>query len=324
MAIGLSSSAPLLLTASFINGLAAGSYWVSNLPMLTESATPAQRSTVIALNTFLLLGVGALGSLIGGAVPELAGMLLGQPATAVAPLRWGVLAAAGVTILPAIPLLWLREPSRSPIAPSGTATRDVAATTRDPEAIPAGGIVRRFVQLLLPDVILVMGESMVIGLLQLYFVLRFHVQPGPLGTFLAIAGFAGGSAALLAPRLVRRWGTLRTATTLYGLSVPVVLAIGLAPSVALAGAAETTRGILRGMAESSYATFAMESIPSRFRATLSGFYGVTWGVGYSVGASLAGVLQQHVSLTAPFVLGAALLGAAPLLLWSFFGRRRRM
>jgi MFS family permease len=319
VAIAISTSAPLLLAASFINGLAAGAYWVSNLPMLTESATPAQRSTVIALNTFLLLGVGALGSLIGGVVPELAATLLGQPATAVEPLRWGVLAAGIVTIVPAIPLIWLREPRRAGGVP--VAASDAATPHHDPEAMPVGGITRRFVQLLVPDVILVMGESMVIGLLQLYFALRFQLQPGPLGIFLAIAGFGGGAAALLAPRMVRRWGTLRTSTALYGLSVPVVLAIGLAPGVAVAGAAETTRGILRGMAESSYTTFAMESVPARFRGTLSGFYGVTWGVGFSVGAALAGVLQQHVSLAAPFFLGAAMLGIASFLLWIFFGRR---
>jgi MFS family permease len=321
VATALSTSGPLLLTASFVNGLLASAYWVSNLPMLTESTTQQQRVGVLAINSFLLLGVGALGSLIGGAVPELAAALTRQAATATVPLRWGVLAAGVVAFIPAIPLVLLREPSRSRAESTDTQRAEPApdADARD-RNLTHWGLVTLFVMLLLPDVIYATGESSVIGLLQLFFRLRFNLQPGPLGIFIALAGLFGGATSLIAPRLVRRWGKLRMATAMQLMSVPVVLILGFVPVLGVAVAAEVGRNVLRGIFEPTYAAFAMESVSARNRGTLSGFYGITWGIGYSVGPAAAGALQTHVGLSAPFALGAGLILLAPLLLLAFFGR----
>src|SRR6266581_4010108 len=59
-----------LLLCAFMQGVVSTAYWVTNLPLLTESTTERQRVGVFALNSFLLLGVGALGNLLGGAIPE--------------------------------------------------------------------------------------------------------------------------------------------------------------------------------------------------------------------------------------------------------------
>ncbi|HEX8032527.1 MAG TPA: MFS transporter, partial [Ktedonobacterales bacterium] len=127
-AIGLSTSAPLLVIASLLNGFLSSAYWVTNLPMLTESTTEEQRVGVLALNNFLLLGVGALGALIGGAVPELVGSLVHQPADYTLPLRWGVLAASIVVFLSALPLFWLNESqTRKATTQEVVAAQDVRA-----------------------------------------------------------------------------------------------------------------------------------------------------------------------------------------------------
>src|SRR5258707_563181 len=74
-ALGMVTSAPLLLIFSLLQGLVSTAYWVTNLPLLIESTTERQRVGILALNSFLLLGVGALGNLLGGAIPEfIAGM----------------------------------------------------------------------------------------------------------------------------------------------------------------------------------------------------------------------------------------------------------
>src|SRR3984893_1248652 len=66
----LVTSAPLLLALSLLQGFVSTAYWVTNLPLLVESTTENQRVGVLALNTFLLLGIGSLGNLLGGAIPE--------------------------------------------------------------------------------------------------------------------------------------------------------------------------------------------------------------------------------------------------------------
>ena len=323
IAIALSANGPLLLGASFLNGLLATAYWATNLPMITESTTEEQRVNAIAMNSFLLLGVGALGSFIGGQVPEIAGHLTHLPAASVIPMRWGVLAAAIVAGVPALPLVLLRE-SRRPTTPVATEATEQEAhpSSSAPAKIGRWAMMSLFVMLLLPDVIFTTGESSVIGLLQVFFRLRFALQPGTLGNILLLTGLVGGTTALIAPRFVRRWGKLRMVTSVQMLSVPAILAIGFAPFAALSVAAELVRSILRGLFEPIYATFAMESVPSQRRATLAGFYGLTWGIGYSVGASVAGFLQLHIGLSAPFVVGAICLTIAPTLLLLFFGKKK--
>src|SRR5579859_7877948 len=109
----LVTSTPLLLIASFIQGLVSTAYWVTNLPLLVESTTERQRVGVLALNSFLLLGVGALGDLLGGAIPEYVAAILHVSAGSTSPLRWGVFVAALFTFVFGLPLWFLREPSRS-------------------------------------------------------------------------------------------------------------------------------------------------------------------------------------------------------------------
>src|SRR5262249_6785146 len=160
--------------------------------------------------------------------------------------RFGVLAAAFVTFLPAIPLFWIREAPRSRVTVRALAVEGaelppvaepaVLESNLDPEGMPypvgRSEMTRLFVKLLIPDFLSTVGEGTVVGLIQLFFLLRFSLQPGELGVVLTVAGLLGGAVSLTAPRIVRRWGKLRTATTMQYLSAPVMLATGFAPVLA--------------------------------------------------------------------------------------------
>src|SRR6185312_9090244 len=64
IATGLSTQPAPLLIAGLLNGVFSSAYWVTNLPLLTESAREDQRVGVLAANSFLLFGVGSLGALL--------------------------------------------------------------------------------------------------------------------------------------------------------------------------------------------------------------------------------------------------------------------
>ena len=199
---GLITSAPLLIAVNFIQGSVSAAYWVTNLPLLAESTTEKQRVGVLAMNSFLLLGVGSLGNLLGGAIPEFIAGLLHVSAASTVPLRFGVLTAASFTFIFGLPLWFLQEPPRTKKA---THQKDGTPIRSERAHWP----VALFLKLLLPDMIFVTGEGAVVMLIQLYFVLRFHLLPGPLGIIFTFSGFAGGIFALAAPLLVRRWSKLR-------------------------------------------------------------------------------------------------------------------
>lgn len=320
-ATGLVTSAPLLLTVALFQGIVSSGYWVTNLPLLTESTTERQRVGVLALNSFLLLGIGSLGNLLGGAIPEFVAGMLHVSAASPVPLRWGVLSAALVTLTFGIPLWFLHEPKREVRAAAPvheTAEQKVRRVKQ--ERMPLG----LFVKLLVPDLLFTMGEGAVVALIQLYFVLRFHLLPGPLGAIFTISGLVGGIFSLTAPLFVNRWSKLRIFTTVMYLSAPLMILVGFAPNIYLAIAGEYTRSFMRTLIEPVYAAFVMEQVSDRHRATLSGFYGLTWSIGFSIGPTIAGWLQTNVSLSTAFVFGAScLVTSASLLLW-FFGRSKRV
>ena len=312
----LSTAVLPLLISGILNGLLASAYWVTYLPILTDSTTEEKRVAAMALNNFLLLGVGALGALIGGGVPQIVGVLLHQSPQDVVPLRWGILVAALIVFLPALPLLSIHVPKVERTALPREA--DVARSESDPEP-GRGATVALFAKLLVPDILFTTGEGAVVGLLSLFFFLRFTLQPGPLGVLFTLAGFIGGASSLAAPRIVRKWGQLRMATTMQFLTIPALLLTGFSPFFLLAAAGEFIRQILRGLFEPVYATFAMGRVSGRYRGTLSGFYSLTWSVGFSIGPITAGWLQQNVGLSSSFVIAAGCVGLSGALLRLFFG-----
>ncbi len=322
MALGLVTSAPLLLIFSLLQGLVSTAYWVTNLPLLTESTTERQRVGVLALNSFLLLGVGALGNLLGGAIPEFVGHALQLSADSTIPLRWGVITAAIFTLIFGLPLWFLHEPAHTTEKKSES-TSEQDEKSEETVAVARTQTVKLFAKLLLPDLLFTMGEGAVVALMQLYFVLRFALSPGSLGIIFTISGLAGGIFSLTAPLFVRRWSKLRIITSVQYLSAPLMLLIGFAPTLPLAIAGEYTRSFARTLIEPVYAAFAMEQVSSRQRATLSGLYSVTWSIGFSIGPTVAGWLQTQVNLSASFVFGAFCLLICPSILLLFFGRRSR-
>jgi MFS family permease len=331
-ACALVTSAYLLLFCAFMQGVVSSAYWVTNLPLLTESTTERQRVGVFALNSFLLLGVGALGNLLGGAIPEFMAGFLHVSAASTLALRWGVFAAALFTFVFGLPLWFLREPKRT----TANKATDKATKAVSEESLRNSGPlaeavlhekrerlpVALFVKLLVPDLLFTMGEGAVVALMQLFFILRFNLLPGPLGIIFTISGLVGGIFSLTAPLFVKRWSKLRVVTTVQYLTAPLMVLIGFAPTLPLAIAGEYTRSFMRTLIEPIYAAFAMEQVSDRHRATLSGFYSVTWSIGFSIGPSIGGWLQSNVSLSTSFVFGAFCLIVAPSLLLTFFGRTR--
>jgi predicted MFS family arabinose efflux permease len=214
-----------------------------------------------------------------------------------------VLAAAG-----AIPYLFLREPPQ-----------ERGALERPP---PLSRIAQLFAQLLIPDVVLAFGLGAILTFIQLYFHLEFGLEAGPVGFIMAAGGLIAGVATLLTPILARRWGNLRSTVRFQALAVPLMIMLALAPTLATAIPAYWAVLILRGMSDPVYTAFVQERVPEMYRARLTGFYSVTYAIGYSLGPAASGQLQNMSGFTVAFLMGAAcyLLGAS--LLYVFFARKR--
>src|SRR5438067_1623021 len=271
--------------------------------------------------------------LLGGVSPAFIAGILHVSAASTLPLRWGVFSAALFTFVFGLPLWLLREPKR---ATASKATDEATKAVLEESVRNSGHLaeavlhekrerlpVALFVKLLVPDLLFTMGEGAVVALMPLFFILRFGLLPRTLGIIFTISGLAGGVFSLTAPLFVKRWSKLRLITSVQYLTAPLMVLIGFAPTLPLAIAGEYARSFMRTLIEPVYAAFAMEQVSDRQRATLSGFYSVTWSIGFSIGPSIGGWLQSNVSLSTSFVFGAFCLLLAPTLLLTFFGRKSR-
>jgi MFS family permease len=307
LGLSLSTSTPAILLFNFIFGGVAAAYWVAGVPLLFASAREEQRVQAFSLNSFLLWGLGPLGAFLAGQVVEVAARVLDVPASSSTALRAGMffvvlLAAAG-----SLPYLFLREPERG------------AAAVQPPAP---GRLAALFAQLLVPDLILSFGLGAVLTFMQLYFHLRFGLDPGPVGLVVGAGGAAAGLATLLAPALARRWGNLRTAVRAQWSAAPLIAVLALSHQLPLALPAYWLVLMLRGMADPVYTAFIQERVPEGYRARLTGLYSVTYSIGYSLGPTASGQLQSLGGFTPAFLMGASCYFCGSTLLYAFFRPRR--
>lgn len=299
-----------LLIFNFLFGAVAATYWVAGVPLLYAATREHERVQAFSINSFLLWGLGPLGALLSGQVVEIAAHISGVGASSASALRFGMFLMVVLGIGGAIPYLFLRESSR--ISEPGDGA----------ETPPGGRIAVLFVQLLVPDAILAFGIGAILTYIQLFFHLRFHLDPGPIGIIIAGGGIIAGVGTLSTPLVARRWGNLRTVVRFQWANVPLMGALALAGTLPIAIPAYFAVLTLRGMIDPVYNAFIQERVPGAYRARLTGLYSVTYAIGFSLGPAVSGELQKLGGFTPAFLMGAGCYFAGASLLYLFFGRAR--
>jgi MFS family permease len=140
----------------------------------------------------------------------------------------------------------------------------------------------------------------------------------------AISCVVTGVATIAAPLLAARLGKVRSVALVQGASLPFLLAIGFAPSPALAVGAFWMRGALMNMGGPIYNAFTMEQVAQGERATVNALAGVTWNLGWAVCPYVSGVVQERWGFGPLFVATAALYGVGSALTYWFFAGSERM
>lgn len=297
-----------LLIFNFLFGAVSATYWVAGVPLLYAGTREHERVQAFSINSFLLWGLGPLGALLSGQVVEIAAHVLGVSASSAQALRFGMFLMVVLGAGGAVPYLFLQEPP--------TSTRSSAGETP-----PAGRIARLFVQLLVPDAILAFGIGAILTYMQLFFHLRFHLDPGPIGIIIAAGGIIAGVGTLSTPLVARRWGNLRTVVRFQWVNVPLMGVLALAGTLLIAIPAYFAVLTLRGMIDPVYNAFIQEQVPGAYRARLTGMYSVTYAIGFSLGPAASGELQKLGGFTPAFLMGAGCYFIGASLLYVFFGRR---
>lgn len=309
LGLTLSHSTPWILAFNFLFGAVSSAYWVSAVPLLYSSTHDRQRVQAFSVNSFLLWGIGPIGAFASGQIVEVAARVLHTSASSTAALRTGMFFMVALAVLGAIPYPFIRE------------RKEVREVARE-EVPPLRRLTGLFTRLLLPDLVLAFGIGSVLTFTQLYFHLRFSLDPGPIGIIMAIAGLVAGVGTLLTPLASRRWGNLQAAVRFQWMVVPPMAALAVSHVLGLSIPLYWLLLALRGMSDPVYTAFIQERVPETYRSRISGFYSVTYSIGFSLGPTVSGALQKAGGFTVAFLVGTALYFLGASLLYLFFWRNR--
>ena len=297
-------TAPLpLLVSVALGGPAAVLFQVSAAPYMLRHSSPVERDVLFALSAGLNIGVGGFGSLVGGFVPGLAAALFALPPQSAAAYRVTFVAAAALTALAVLPLLYAERQAPSAVPKATPPARRVRLGVLVRAALAAWPFV-------ISPLLISCGAALLIPFLSLYLRERYNAPDAALGVLFAAVGVATGTATLLAPLLSRHLGKMGSVVLTQTLAIPCLLLLGVAPTLWLAGAVALVRGALMNMAAPLYDAYAMEQTPAVARPVVIGLINGAFSVGYLVGPLVSAQVQRVYGFGPLFIATALFYACA--------------
>ena len=322
LGVALSSSAGALLFYSALSGVGSTLTWVIGTPYLASQSTESERMELFSVHFALMTAAGFIGSTLAGQIPERVAVLLGTDPMTTPPLRAGMLGAALLSWLSVVPLLRLPPENVPPLAtPTGCPASETASAgpATAPPLLPDRGEVALFVRILLPAALIGFGAGIMVTFFQIFFRLRFGLEPGQIGVIFAFTSILNGAASLLTPPIARRIGKVRTVVLTQAASIPFLLLLTFSYDLRWATVAYYARSALMNMGGPISLAFALELVPSHRRATLSSLEAILGSLGRGgLGPLVSGLLQVRGGFEPAFSLTTVCYGVATALFWWFF------
>jgi len=263
-----------MYAASFVGGVAMTVHYVAIAPFLYRHTTASDRARVFSFAEAVRTGAAVVGAGAGGfVVARLVAPLGGEVAASGAVVS----ASGGFALIAACFYARIEEP-----APSARDRAAVLPTLRANRAL-----IGRFAA---PQFLVACGAGFCIPFLPTYFQERFDVTPDAWG-FL----FAGGQVLmtlgfLATPRILARFGFVRSMAGIEALSLPFFLILAFTGNVLVAMVAFLVRGALMNSTHPIHKNFMMRAAPAGVREVQNGVNATLWGIGWVVGPLSAGLV----------------------------------
>ena len=339
---------PVILVTSLGIGASVALLLVVNTPFLAAHSAEGERTAIFGLNNALAFLGAVVGALLGGALPVWLAGRAGRGSGALAALapllaqnptareyQLALLVTGALAVPSIIPIFLLRDEPR-PVAPGaaaavapaarlGGSVRHAIQSARDRLSAEnrrqvwaiARGPVGRFA---LTQTLIGFGAGLYGPYLNIYFVNDLHASTLQYGALSSALTVLLALASLAIVPLAERLGGIRSAVITQFASLPFLLLIGFAPTLALAAIAYLIRGPLMNAANPPLQAFLMASVTSERRVLASGVYNVSWQLAGAVGAGVGGVLVHALGYPFTIATTAALYAAGIALVAAWFGR----
>jgi MFS family permease len=289
-------------------GVGLAFHYVNGIPFLMGATGPEERNHAFSMQVALIPLAAFVGSLVGGALPNLFAATLGISTDAPAPYRYPLWIAAALYLPSVLAMLSTDEVAGGP-------TRE-RATERGRAPYGLIGLVALIV------VFRLAGRMSVTTFFNVYMDAGLAISTAAIGVLSAVGQLLSVPAALAAPLAVERWGN--RATIVWGsLGIALsMLPLALIPHWGAAGFGFMGVMSLFSLTTAPLRVYTQEITPPRWRTAMSSAVMLGAGLSISMMALAGGYLIAALGYTGLFLTGAGLTVAGALLFWACFGLRR--
>jgi len=304
------SRAPLVFFA-LMGGVGGAMSWVISIPFQMTICRPEERVVLLAVNRVIALTTGFLGSLLGGVLPGTFARWWDVAVSDPEPLRGALLVTAAFSALAVFPFLVIKE------APTRRQTVS--------RPLPQGRAeILLFAKLLTPTALTAFGAGVMVVFFQLFFRLRFNLEPGAIGVLFALGSLTTAAATLVSPLLARRLGKVRTVVFCEMASIPFLLLLAYSYNLRWVVAAYYFRHALMNMSNPVLHVFQLEQVREDQRATLSSLSVMLGSLGKGgLGPIVSGFIQLQAGFTSAFTLTGICYVLGAILFYVFFRHAER-
>jgi MFS family permease len=277
-------SQSLLILFAFGTGLASAFIQVSIIPWLAENSKPEQRVHLFSIHFALMTGANVVGSLLGGILTDLFGMMV----PGLESIRFTLMIGSFLFMAALIPILKLNEKRPSRISASDMKEK--------PKGIPHKASFKIILLFAIAQLMIGFGAGLVIPYLNLYFADRFMASNSLIGLVISLGQGATAVAMIIGPMVVRRLGEVKAVVVLQMLSLPFLLLTAYTQNFWLAALGFLFRQALMNAGNPIQMSLMMSKVDDSMKGLANSVNQMVFNLGWAVmGPVSTGIVLKYGS-----------------------------
>jgi MFS family permease len=306
------ASAAILLAFSALRGASNTFKSIVQSPLLVENSDVRERMHLFSVNAALSHVSGMVGNSLAGLLPVFIMDSMGiidiiNPV----PLRYALVISALFWLFSAIPVMFIKEES---------VTKGEQAKRLSLRTVLASPIPRN---LAVYNMFIGFGAGLVVPFFNVFLTEQLQAGTEQVGFIMAGSSVVLIFAVLLSPRLVEKFGKVKSVVLSQGSSIPLLIVMGLSPGIWPVTIAYWMRHGLMNLSNPITGSFAMEIVEPEQRATTASLISMANNLSRAVSATVGGFMMDNYGNGSPYFLTAIIYSAAVFWYYTHFHDEER-
>jgi MFS family permease len=301
------ASAAILLAFSALRGASNTFKSIVQSPLLVENSDMRERMHLFSVNAALSHVSGMVGNGLAGLLPVFIMDSMGiidiiNPV----PLRYALFISALFWLFSAIPVMFIKE---KPILTGEQAKRlSIRKVLTSP--IPRN--------LAVYNMFIGFGAGLVVPFFNVFLTEQLQAGTEQVGFIMAGSSVILIFAVLFSPRLVEKFGKVKSVVLSQGSSIPLLIVMGLSPGIWPVTIAYWLRHGLMNLSNPITGSFAMEIVEPEQRATTASLMSMANNLSRAVSATVGGFMMDNYGNGSPYFLTAIIYSMAVFWYYTHF------